>query len=61
MVGGVVINVRLEAGLVIQVRDTPFIGSVSHLIRPCLLARLASEEVLHKDMRYPLFYLKNVQ
>ena len=33
-VGGVVVNVRLEAGLVIQVRDTPSTGSGSHLTRP---------------------------
>jgi hypothetical protein len=59
-VGGVVVNVRLQAGL-IQVRDTSFTGSVSHLIRPFLLSWLASEEVLHKDTRYPLFYFKNIQ
>jgi hypothetical protein len=60
-VGGVIVNVRLQADLIIQVCDTPFIGSVSHLIRPFLLSWLASKEVLHKDMRYPLFYFKNVQ
>jgi hypothetical protein len=59
--GGVVVNVRLQAGLIIQVRDTSFTGSVSHLIRPFLLSWMASEEVLHKDTRYPLFYFKNVQ
>ena len=58
---GVVVNVCLDTGLVIQVCDTPFTGSVSHLIRPFLLSWLASEEVLHKDTRFPLFYLKNVQ
>jgi hypothetical protein len=60
-VGGVVVNVHLQAGLIIQVRDTSFTGSVSHLIRPFLLSWLTSEEVLHKDTRYPLFYFKNVQ
>jgi hypothetical protein len=58
---GVVVYVGLEAGLVVQVRDTPFTGSVSQLIRPLLLSLLDSEELLHKDTRYPLFYFKNVQ
>jgi hypothetical protein len=58
---GVVVNVHLQAGLIIQVRDTPSTESVSHLIHPFLLSWLASEEVLHKDTRYPLFYFKNVQ
>lgn len=59
--GGVVVNVCLDAALVIQVRDTPFTGSICHLIRPFLLSWLASEEVLHKDTRYPFIYFNNVQ
>ena len=51
-VGGIVFNVRLQARLVIQVRDTPFTGNVSHLIRPFLVSWLASEVVLHKDTRH---------
>jgi hypothetical protein len=58
---GVVVNVRLQVGLIVQVQDTPFTGSVSHLIRPFLLSWLAYEEVPHKDTRYPLFCFKNVQ
>jgi hypothetical protein len=50
-VGGVVVNVRLQVGLIIQVRDTPFTGSVSHLIHPFLLSWLASEQVLPPQTR----------
>jgi hypothetical protein len=46
----IVVYVRLEVRLVMQVRDALFTGSVSAPSRPFLLSLRASVEILHKDV-----------
>lgn len=44
----------LDARLVVHVLHELFAGGVSNPSRPCLLSRLASEEILHIDAMYPM-------
>ena len=44
----------LDARLVVHVHDEYFTASGSHCIRPVLISLLASEEIMYKDVMYPV-------